>query len=129
MKKLTYILTLLVLTMVFSLPSYSKWTSVAQNTNGSTFYVDFERIRKHGGYVYWWDLVDYLKPKESGTWSSQTYYEGDCGRFRTRILGDVYHKQSMGRDVGRSVTRENPKWVYPSPGTISEHILTIVCNQ
>ena len=53
---------------MFSSPSYSKWTMVSEgidsSNSGDTFYVDFERIRKHGGYVYWWDLTDFLKPKE-----------------------------------------------------------------
>jgi len=36
---------------------------VTSSGNGAnTTYVDFERIRKHGGYVYWWDLLDRLKP-------------------------------------------------------------------
>ena len=63
MKKLTLIFTLLVSTVMFSSPSYSEWTNVGESVeNGTTFYVDFERIRKHGGYVYFLWLSDYLKP-------------------------------------------------------------------
>ena len=41
------------LTMMFSFPSYAKWTKVSKNVSGDTFYVDFERIRKVYGYVYY----------------------------------------------------------------------------
>ena len=128
MKTLSLILTL-TFSVMFPSPSFADWKRVSTNVDGSTFYVDFERIRKHGGYVYWWDLVDYLKPKSYGTWSSQTYYEGDCGKFRVKILGDVYHKQAMGRDTGESVTRKNPKWEYPSPNSVDESILKSVCSR
>jgi hypothetical protein len=63
MKKLLLIFTLLFSTLMFSTPSYGEWTKVTSSGNGAnTTYVDFERIRKHGGYVYWWDLLDRLKP-------------------------------------------------------------------
>jgi len=46
---------------VFSSTSFAEWTKVSENVS-TTFYVDFERIRKHGGYVYFLWLSDYLKP-------------------------------------------------------------------
>ena len=127
MKTLLTIFTLLFTVMIPS-TSFAGWTKVGSNDDGSDFYVDFERIRKHDGFVYWWDLVDYLKPKR-GVWSSQTYYEGDCGKFRLRILGDVFHKQPMGRDIGTSSTRKNPEWSYASPRSIDETILKSVCSR
>jgi len=60
MKKL--ILILLFSTVMFSSPSYAEWTKVNKDADGNTNYVDFERIRKHVGYVYYWELSDYLKP-------------------------------------------------------------------
>ncbi|MDP7557459.1 MAG: hypothetical protein QF687_06205, partial [Nitrospinaceae bacterium] len=65
MKKLLLIFTLLFSTLLFSTPSYSEWTKVGENMSGDTYYVDFERIRKHGGYVYYWSLGDYLKPTKN----------------------------------------------------------------
>ena len=127
MKSLLTIFTLLFTVMIPS-TSFAEWTKVGTNESGSDFYVDFERIRKHDGYVYWWDLVDYLKPKR-GVWSSQTYYEGDCAKFGVKILADVYHKEQMGRDSGESFTRENPEWLYPSSDTVSGIILEMVCSQ
>jgi len=65
MHRLTLILTFL-FSLMFSSPSYSYWTKIGENVSGNTFYVDFERIRKHGGHVYWWTLLDYLKPDKWG---------------------------------------------------------------
>jgi hypothetical protein len=67
MKKLLLIFTLLFSTLMFSTPSYGEWTKVTSSGNGAfTFYVDFERIRKHGGYVYFWRLHDYIEPDQWG---------------------------------------------------------------
>ena len=54
--KFTAILSL-IFAIMFSLPSYAKWTQVTKNST-ATFYVDFERIQKVDGYVYFWDLTD-----------------------------------------------------------------------
>ena len=64
MKRLT-LLTVLVLSLLPT-PVFADWKWVDENVYGTTIYVDFERIRKHGGYVYYWMLGDYLKPTETG---------------------------------------------------------------
>jgi hypothetical protein len=43
-----------------------KWKGKGKNVSGMNFYVDLERIRKHSGYVYWYDLINLLKPNEDG---------------------------------------------------------------
>jgi hypothetical protein len=64
MKKTT--LLALLFTLMFSSPSYAEWTKVTESKDGNTFYVDFERIRKHDGFVYFWDFIDRLKPSPKG---------------------------------------------------------------
>ena len=129
MKKLLLILALLLPTVMFSSPSYAKWTKVSEDTEGNTFYVDFERIRKHGGYVYWWGLRDGLKPNKYGTLSTKIYKQGDCKLFRFKYLSYVFHKQPMGRDTGDNHSPKNPEWKYPSPNTVDEVILKSVCSR
>ena len=105
MKTLLTIFTL-VFTVTFSSTSFAEWKNVGEGTgdsnSGDTFYVDFEGIRKHGGHVYWWDLVDYLKPTENGRLSSKSYKQGDCKLFRIKYLRHVHHNQPMGRGTGDS---------------------------
>jgi len=130
MKKLLLTFTLLFSTLMFSSPSYGEWTKVVKGVQGDTFYVDVERIRKHGGYIYWWDLTDYLKPKYSGHLSDKVYSQGDCKLFRFKPLSSSFHKEPMGKGVADKSTHTPSKdWVYPPPNSVSELILNKVCSQ
>ena len=131
MKKLLLIFTLLFSTLMFSTPSYGEWTKVSESVNGTTYYVDFERIRKHGGYVYWWNLNDYLKLNKHGDLSSKIYYQGDCKLFRFKRLSYSFHKEPMGggtSDVQEPLA-ENKGWQYPPPNSTVETVLKRVCSQ
>ncbi|MBI37020.1 MAG: hypothetical protein CL568_05495 [Alphaproteobacteria bacterium] len=129
MKKLTLIFTLIFSTVMFSSTSFAGWTKVSKNVSGDTFYVDFERIRKHGGYVYFWGLSDYLKPTETGLLSGKRYHQGDCKLFRFKKLSYSFHNEPMGRDTGDSFSPKNPEWKYPPPNSSMEEILKTVCNR
>ena len=52
--------------VMFPSPSFAEWKKVGSNVDGDTFYVDFDRIRKHDGYVYCGQLFDLLKPSPQG---------------------------------------------------------------
>jgi hypothetical protein len=126
MRNLTILLAL-VFTVMFSSTSFAEWKKVSESVDGDTFYVDFERIRKHGGYVYYWYLSDYLKPTEYGDLSGKVYHQGDCQLFRYKSLSYVHHKQPMGQDTGTDYSPKNPEWNYPSPNSSMETILKSVC--
>jgi hypothetical protein len=130
MKKLLLIFTLLFSTLMFSSPSYGEWTKVGNSALGDIFYVDFERIRKHGGYVYWWDLSDYLKPISKGNLSTKIYKQGDCKLFRYKVLSFSFHKEPMGRGTGevQEPLARHKGWKYPPPNSSSEGMLKAVCN-
>ena len=113
---------------MFSSPSYSEWTKVGESVDGTTFYVDFDRIRKHDGYIYFWNLSDYLKPNKYGVLSSIVYYEGDCKLFRMMRLSSSYHKQPMGGGTG-NVNTLKQDWSYPPPNSSMESILKSVCGR
>ena len=132
MKTLLPIFTL-VFTVTFSTTSFGAWKNVGEGTgdsnSGDTFYVDFERIRKHGEYFYWWDLVNYLKPTENGRLSSKSYKQGNCKLFRMKYLRHVHYNQPMGRGAGDSNSPKNPEWNYPSPNSYNQYILKKVCSR
>jgi hypothetical protein len=130
MKKL--ILILLFSTVIFSSPSYAEWTGVSEGTgtnSGNFFYVDFERMRKHDGYVYWWNLTDFLKPTEYGDFSAKSYHQGDCKLFRFKKLSFSFHKEPMGGGTGEMINKPDKEWTYPSPNSVNEIILKAVCNR
>jgi hypothetical protein len=118
----------LTFSVMFSSSSYAEWTKVGENIK-ATFYVDYERIRKNDGYVYWWDLTDFLKPTSQGHLSAKTYSQGDCKLFRVKFLSYVHHKQPMGGGTGDSNSPKNPEWKYPPPNSIAEITLKQVCNR
>ena len=113
---------------MFSSTSFGEWTKVGSNMSGDTFYVDFERIRKHGGFVYYWSLVDNLKPTKSGVLSSKSYHQGDCKLFRLKDLSFYSHKEPMGGGTTKLYTPPE-KWIYPIPKSMHEHVLKKVCSR
>jgi hypothetical protein len=125
MKKLIF--TLLFSTLVFSSPSYAGWTKVGENVRG-TFYVDFDRIRQHDGYVYFWELLDLLKPFKSEILSVRIYMQGDCKLFRYKYLSDSYYTEPMGNGTpSLSFNTPDKEWNYPPPNHSHEHTLKSVC--
>jgi len=121
------LLTVLVLT-VLSTPVLGEWKEVSESVDGTTFYVDFERIRKHDGYVYYWTLDDLLKPKKGGILSLKTYHQGDCKLFRYSYLSIATSKEPMGEGIPSVHNYPNIDWNYPSPNSSGETILKSVCK-
>lgn len=101
---------------------------MGENTSGTTFYVDFDRIRQHGGYVYFWVLGDNLKPTKTGVLSVEAYYQGDCKILRGKNLSINFYNQPMGRGTPDSNSSTNPEWKYPRPGSIFEEEIKSVCK-
>ena len=119
-----------ILTLLFSIlisfNSYGEWKYLHDDVNGNSNYIDMDRIREHGGYVYYWTLIDYLKPTKHGHMSSKMYVQGDCGVHRIKYLSYTHSKQPMG-EGGETNNPPNPKWVYPGPDSIGELMLKTVC--
>jgi hypothetical protein len=107
--------------------SYAKWTKMGGDAF-ATYYVDFNRIKRHDGYVYFWRVNNRLKAGKYGTLSSNVYIQGDCKLFRHKALSGSYHKEVMGKGTGKPFTPPN-KWGYPPPNTSIGTILKTICNQ
>ena len=90
--------------------------------------MDFERIRKHGGYVYYWILMNSLKPQH-GRLSYIQNTQGDCKLFRLKGLSYSFHKEPMGKGNPEVINPKNPKSEYPPPDSINEAILKTLCSR
>jgi hypothetical protein len=124
MKKLT----ILLFSILISFNSYGEWTELGKSELGTTHYIDEHSIKKHGGYVYWWHLNDRLKPNKSGDMSIESYYQGDCGVNRFKVLSYIFYKQPMGsRGTGDTITPPD-KWTYPTPDSVGGGLLKYVCD-
>ena len=100
---------------MFSSPSFAGWKKVSDKVetinfddsvwkNLQIFYVDFERIREHDGYVYWWNLVDHQNPLPgSEALSYKSYIQGDCKVFRLRPLNAFAYEELMGQGSKRDI--------------------------
>jgi hypothetical protein len=129
MKNLLLIFTLLFLTLTSSSLSYAKWTKVVE-VQGNTFYVDFEKVRKTDGYVYFWQLVDLSKPAKQGILSDKGYLKGDCKLLQFKSLSFSSHKEPMGGGTPSKYSNDPDKeWTKAPTNTVSETILKQICSR
>ena len=127
MKKLL-ILTTFLSSFMMSSVAHAEWTKVSESVKGDIGYVDLGRIKKHDGKIYFWFLVDLLKPNSVGMISFLSYIEGECGRFRYRELTTTFYEGAMGSGKISSKANNPSDWSYPPPNSTSEIVLKTVCN-
>ena len=128
MKKITLVL-VIIFTFLFTNTSWGEWSYVTERVSGNKFYYDKDRVRKSGKYLYFWDLIDFLKPTEYGNLSYTYYIQLDCSIFRYKSLKEITYKKSMGeREMTSDFTPPN-EWKYPKPESISEFVSNKVCEE
>ena len=86
-----------------------------------------DTIKKADGFIYFWDMHDYVVPL-SGYLSSQTYYKADCKRSRVKTLRYIFYSRNMGRGQAEQQDSVNKDWKYPSPGTGMNDSLNSACK-
>jgi hypothetical protein len=105
-----------------------EWKKLAENTNGDIIYIDFERIKQEGGYVYWWHLIDLVEPLE-GSMSVKAYRQGDCNEFCYKSSNVSFYSEPMGEgDMIETFSEPDEDWTYPSPESGGELELKNVCD-
>ena len=123
------IIIIVILFFCFISISNAEWTYHSTSRDGTKTYIDFSTIKRNGNYVYWWDMMDLIKPDPQGDLSNKFYTEGDCNLMRTRTLSYAYHKDSMGRGRSKTYTPpDTPEWRYPEPDSIVLDVLKNICN-
>ena len=132
------LLTILPILVMAATTASAEWTKVAKN-EGDSYYVDFGNIKKKDGYVFFWNLSNYLQlascfesdlgiEKNSETLSSKTHYKGDCRMFRYKILNYSWHKKPMGKGIGMVDNTPDKDWTYPKINSVAGNILNSVCK-
>ena len=99
---------------------------VSENVDGTTSYVDFDGIRKVGGFVYFWELNDYSKPSQEYL-SDKIYHQVDCKLNRVKNLRLSFYVEPMGRGIGETLGLPD-EWKDISPNSVEEIVLEKVCN-
>ena len=129
MKKIT-ILLVIIFTFQFTNTSWGEWSYVEEDVyNGDKFYYDKDRVRKNGKYIYFWFLIDSLKPLERGDFSLTRYLQLDCSISRYKSLKEITYKKSMGEGEMTSNFTPPNGWEYPKPESISEFVSKKVCEE
>ena len=125
-----YLLMLSTLTasLMFSAASWAEWTEAAESADtGIKTYVDFDRIRKVNGLVYYWDLDDLLEPSSNGYLSYKSYHKADCETMRRMALSMSLYKLPMAEGTAELTFTPDPAWTYAPPDSVGEAILEAVC--
>jgi len=134
MKKITLLL-VITFTFLFTNTSWGEWKNVIKK-DGSKYYYDKDRLRESEKYIYFWLLVDFKTPNESGILSKTSYIEVECLILRMNPLRTNSYKNSMGEgDIKFTETPRNDIgssgyiWEYPTPDSTFEIILNKICEE
>ena len=114
--------------IIFSSTTFAEWARVGENTAGNIFYVDFQKVQKIDGYIYFLLLNNYGTQSEWGYMSSISYVQGDCRLFRYKNLSWSIYKQPMGSGDSPVPIKPPDEWIYPSAKQSNELILEIMCK-
>ena len=105
---------------------FGEWSKVGEGEDGFVLYVDYERIKKKGRFVYFWRLIDYEELKKS----SVGFYKLDCDDlFRTQLMRKMLYEERMGK--GEFIVEHNQggsAWYYPNLNSVYEKEIDLVCE-
>jgi hypothetical protein len=130
MKKLL----LLLISLLLSFNSYGDWTKTSEDTDGDSFYIDFQTIKKlDNGNVIFWGMIDNLEGND-GFMSSKIFWEGDCNLSRMKVLSLIQYEEPMGEGESESLGAgiveldDIMPWRYLPPDTVGYMNLEEVCS-
>ena len=103
------------------------WKKIGSTTSGHVSYVDLSSIKKVDNNVFFFRLMDYVKPTNQGDLSSKIYFEVNCLDLSFRYIKDFYYKEPMGNGEYR-IFDEIGEWENNTKGSIGETTREFVCN-
>lgn len=111
---------------------FAEWEPVAVSNNGSmTYYIDKEALRKNGGFVYFWILVDYLEPRNESL-STKDYYKAICATNMMSLQSIQYFEVPMAKGEPASVSvfdrGGQDSWIEIEKDSMGGIALDAVCN-
>lgn len=117
---------------LMSLTSYSEWKLVTTNLEkGVMFQVNTETIKSRNGYVYFWELWNFLKPEAlpngETVFSIKSFYQTDCDLLRTKTLSVSTFEKYGGKGKSTSIDT-NDEWTYHSPGSVGGRTAKYACD-
>ena len=105
--------TFIILILITLIPQISNadfnWKKIGKNVSGSVFFVDKSSIKRKSDIIYFYLLVDYVKPTDN-VLSVKTYIEGNCNKYIYRFLKDIYYDEPMGNGRVIETINETGDW-------------------
>ena len=103
------------------------WKKIGSNTDGDVSYVDLSSIKKVGNNVFFFRLMDYIRPTNQGDLSSKIYFEVNCLDLSFRYIKDFYYKQPMVNGE-YTIYDKIGEWENNTKGSIGEGVRKFACN-
>ena len=122
MKKL-----LLTTLLCFCVSAYAfNWKKLFESSDGSSFYIDIDSIKKINQTVYYWQLLDMIEPIDNVN-SQTNKYKVDCVEEKQTTLSLTHYSQPMGKGniLGESTTR---RIGYPEPDSVNYGVMQYACD-
>ena len=125
MKKL-----LLTTLLCFCVNAYAfNWKLLPHSLTNTIFFYDVDSVEKHDGFIYFWELANFLdKPYEGVSYSYIAKHKLDCKQGKVIILSTTFYSKKMGK--GRITDESNaPYTTYPKPGSVGYMNMKPVCKK
>jgi hypothetical protein len=103
------------------------WKKIGTNIDGDVSYVDLSSIKKVGNNIFYFNLMDYIKPTNQGVLSAKNYFEVNCLDLSYRYIKDFYYKEPMGNGE-YTIFDEIGEWENNTKGSIGDKVRKFVCN-
>jgi len=125
MKKLLVLL----FSILISFNSYGEWRYITDNVNGTNYYIDYETIKENNGYLYFWQLDDYLEPlsdSDGPRFSSILMYKVDCDSLSYKRLTATFYSGQMGKGTSKTISMDDD-WLNSPSGSGGTLIRNELC--
>ena len=125
MLKIKKLFLALTIVLISASPVWAEnWVRVATKAN---LFVDTDSIRKASGFVYYWQITNYLEPLH-GDLSSKIYIKLNCDSLGYMYLKIETYDSHMGKGKLTSSFTPQPKWDYFASGSPGDIIAKQVCK-
>ena len=137
MKKIIIISNFLI---IFSSNVYGEWSEFSKGISEgveTTLYINKEEISIIDGFIHYYILLDFSNPVKFdktffGTngyfFSAKTKIQGDCDNNKLKILKFILFEKPMNQGK-KYIEKLDYNWIYPSPETSYQEILSLVCEK
>ena len=116
-----------VITKITNNSKTTGWTKISESVEGYVYYLDYQRITKNRGYIYYWELWDSPKPI-GGYYSFEVYKKLDCKSLKTKRIQRIRFNGRMGKGTFEVFRKPDQNWGYPRPNSSGELIVRRVCD-